>query len=295
MNKRKIRQNIAGYLFILPSMIGFLAFFVYPVFYSVFLSFMKWDLIRGFKASKFVGIDNYFKALKNEYFIAGLLNNLKILFIAVPLLLLLALLVACMLNSNIFLRGPLRTAYFMPYVTTITATAIVFSAMFHEELGPVNGLLRSIGIENVPKWLGSTKWAIPTIAIFWLWRNLGYCMIIYLSGLQSISKSYYEAASIDGATTFQKFRNITFPMVSPTSFFLAVTMAIFSFQIFAEVKVMTSGGPGNSSYTLVYHIYKSAFENYDMGYASSVALLFFGIIMFITLIQWLGQKKWVKY
>lgn len=295
MQIHRFKEHFAGYMFILPSLIGFTAFMLYPIIYSIFLSLMDWNMYQGFGGSTFIGFDNYLEVFKNEYFMGGLINNIKLLVFAVPILLMLALTLAHLLNSHVFGKGALRTVYFLPYITTITATAIVFAALFHEELGPVNGFLRAFGIENVPRWLGSVEWSLPTISIFWIWRNLGYCILIFLAGLQAISPSYYEAAEIDGASGIQKFFRITMPLVSPITFFLAVTMAIFSFSMFAEVKVMTEGGPGTSSYTIVYHIYKEAFERYDMGYASAASILFFIIILAITTIQWLGQKKWVNY
>lgn len=295
MNKKRKKESRAGYVLILPSFIGFCVFMVYPITYSFFLSFMDWSFMQGLSASEFIGFENYIAAFSNEYFQIGLVNNLKLLFVAVPILLALALVLAYILNGKIFGRGAIRAAFFMPYVTTVTATAIVFSALFHEEMGPVNQILRAIGIENVPRWLSSITWALPTIGIFWIWRMLGYCIIIFLAGLQNISSELYEAADIDGTNAIQKFRYITFPLISPTTFFLAVTMGIFSFSMLAEVKVMTGGGPGNATFTLVYHIYTEAFTKYDMGYASAVAILFFIIILIITLIQWIGQEKWVNY
>ncbi len=295
MKKKHIIENLVAYLFILPTLLGFLAFMVYPLIYSTFLSFWDWSMMKGIDGSKFVGIQNYLNVFQDLYFRDGLANNLKILLIGVPILLISALVLACILNTQIFGRGVMRTVYFLPYITTITAAAIVFAALFNEELGPVNGLLRSIGISDPPGWLTSIEWSTPTIGIFWVWRMLGYCMIIFLAGLQGVSKSYYEAASIDGASALQKFRFITFPLISPTTFFLAITMGIASFSIFAETKVMTGGGPGTSSYTLVYMIYNEAFVNYKMGYAAATGVIFFCIILFITLFQWIGQKKWVNY
>ncbi len=295
MKKGKFEENLVGYLLILPSFIGFLMFMVYPFLFSLFISFMKWNMFKGLEGSTFVGFDNYVKAINDEYFIAGLQNNLKMLFIAVPILLIVSLIVANFMNTKLFMKGPLRTIYFMPYVTTVTAAAIVFAALFHQDFGPVNAILRSVGVENPPAWLGSVDWALPTIGIFWIWRMLGYCMLIYLSGLQGISPSFYEAASIDGANAFQKFRYITMPLVSPTTFFLAVTMGIFSLSIMAEAKVMTNGGPGKSTYTMGLVIYREAFEKYDMGYAAAIATVFFSIILVITIVQWIGQKKWVNY
>lgn len=294
MNNR-IKQNITGYLFILPTLIGFIVFMAYPLIYSLFLSFMDWNMFKGLDGSKFIGIKNYIDAFHNEYFIVGLKNNITMTIIAVPILILTSLIIACILNKQIYARGCLRTIYFLPYITTITAAAIVFAALFHQEMGPVNYILKSFGIQNPPQWLGSTKWALPTLMLFWIWRNLGYCIIIFLSGLQNISKSYYEAASIDGAGPLLRFRYVTLPLISPTTFFLLITSIISSFQVLAEVKVMTDGGPGTATYTMVFHIYKEAFEHYNFGYASAVSLIFFFIILCITFIQWLGQKYWVNY
>ncbi|WP_305768574.1 carbohydrate ABC transporter permease [Candidatus Epulonipiscium viviparus] len=295
MKKIFRQETIIGYLFILPTLLGFIVFMGYPLIYSIFLSFWDWNMMQGVSGSEFVGLNNYIEVFQDSYFIAGLSNNLKMLFVAVPILLTLALTLACILNTAIFGRGIIRTIYFMPYITTVTAAAIVFAALFHDEFGPINEFLRIIGIENPPGWLASVDWSMPTVGIFWIWRMLGYCIILFLAGLQGIPKSYYEAAAIDGATGFAQFRHITFPLISPTTFFLTITMGIASFSIFAETKVMTSGGPGTSSYTLVYMIYKDAFENYEMGYASAIGIIFFSIILIITLIQWFGQKHWVNY
>ncbi len=289
------KEAVAGWLFILPCLIGFLVFMLYPLLYTSFLSLWDWNFYQGVNGSDFVGIENFTDVIKNEYFLTGLQNNFTIFVIAVPILLLLALVLASILNSAVFCRGILRTAYFMPYVTTVTASAIVFSALLHADYGPVNEVLRAIGISNPPGWITSSDWSVVTVAMFWIWRMLGYCVVIFLSGLQGISSSYYEASDIDGANTWQKFWKITFPLISPTTFFLAVTMSIFSFSLFAESQVLTDGGPGTSSYTIVFHIYTSAFVNFEMGYAAAVSLVFFGIILVITLLQWFGQKKWVNY
>ncbi|ONI43331.1 sugar ABC transporter permease [Candidatus Epulonipiscioides gigas] len=295
MKKNQLKETLVGFAFILPSFIGFMVFMVYPFFNSLMMSFMEWDMFAGFAGSKFVGLENYINVFKNEYFVTGLINNLKMLFIAVPILLILSLIVATIMNTAIFGRGILRTTYFMPYVTTVTAAAIVFVALFHEEFGPVNGILRSLGIENIPGWLSNPEIALITIMIFWIWRMLGYCILIYLAGLQNISTTYYEAASIDGASGWQKFRYITFPLVSPTTFFLAITMGIFSLSMMAEVRVMTNGGPGKSTYTMTLAIYQQAFQKYEMGQASAIAIIFLLIVLSITLLQWIGQKKWVNY
>lgn len=295
INKKKIRQNLVGYSFVLPAIVGFVLFMAYPLFNSLFLSFMDWNMFKGMEGSSFIGLENYKDVFTNHYFKAGIINNFKFMLMGVPAMLILSLVLATFLNQEIFGRGVLRAMYFMPYIATVTAVAVVFSALFHQEYGPINEFLRMIGVANPPGWLGSSKWALFTVVLFWIWKGVGYNVVIFLAGLQGISTSYYEAASIDGATKVQQFLHITMPLVSPTTFFLAVTSVIGSFQVFPEIKVMTEGGPGTSTVTTVYHIYDSAFVKFDMGYASAVAWVFFAIIVGITVIQWTGQKKWVKY
>jgi len=293
--KKIIRQNLVGYAFILPSLIGFFLFMFYPLFNSLFLSFMNWNMFKGLKGSTFIGLKNYKDVFANEYFRAGIVNNFKLMFLAVPILLIISLIIAVLLNQDIYGRGAIRTMTFMPYITTVTAAAVVFSALFHHEYGPVNSFLKMIGVSNPPMWLSSVDWALPTVGLFWIWKNVGYSVVIYLAGLQSIPRNLYEAAKIDGAGRFSQFLHITLPLVSPTTFFLAVTSVIASFQIFGEIKVMTKGGPGMSTETVIWHIYETAFEQFNMGYASAVAWVFFAIVVIVTLIQWIGQKKWVKY
>lgn len=290
-----IKHNLVGYSFILPSLIGFFLFMAYPLLNSLFLSFMDWNMFKGLSGSKFIGFENYVDAFNNEYFLAGIKNNLLFVFMAVPALIVTSLILANLLNMDVIGRGWLRTMYFMPYIATITAAAVVFSALFHPEFGPINGVLRSIGIKNPPLWTASIHWALPSVALFWIWKNIGYSVVIYLAGLQGIPKSYYEAADIDGASKFQQFINITMPLVSPTTFFLVITSVIGSFQVFAEINVMTQGGPGTSTVTTVYHIYEMAFRRFQMGYASAVAWIFFFMVVGVTVIQWIGQKKWVNY
>lgn len=290
-----LEKNIVGYSFIMPAIIGFVFFMAYPLLKSLYMSFMNWNMFKGESGSEWIGLKNYQSVLTNEYFQTGLGNNILLALMGVPILLLLSMIIATLLNEKMYGRGILRAMYFVPYITTVTAAALVFSAIFHPEFGPINSLLRMLGVNNVPGWATSVKTALPTIAIFWIWKNVGYCIVIFLSGLQGISRSYYEAASIDGATKIQQFFKITMPLVSPTTFFLAITTVIASFQIFPEVQVITQGGPGTATTTLVYHIYDMAFKQFNMGYASAVSWIFFALLIIITIIQWVGQKKWVNY
>lgn len=293
--KRKVKENLVGYSFIGVSLVGFLAFMVYPLIYSLVISFYDWNMFLGYSSSTFVGLKNYFAVLKDDYFITGFWNNIKLAIMVVPLLLIVALILSYALNSKIFGRGALRAAYFMPYIAITTASALVFSAVFNADYGPVNEFLKMLGVENPPGWAMSVTWALPVVALFIIWKNIGYCVVIYLAALQGISESYYEAASIDGANLFQKFIYITIPLVSPTTFFLVITNMIMAFNTFEAVQVLTGGGPGTTTYTMILRIYTKAFSEYDMGFASAAAWIYFCVVMVVTVIQFIGQKKWVKY
>ncbi|MFI3208431.1 MAG: sugar ABC transporter permease [Eubacteriales bacterium] len=293
--KRKVKENLIGYSFIGISLLGFLIFMVFPLIYSLVISFMDWNMFQGLSASTFVGIKNYITILKDDYFITGFWNNIKLAIMVVPILLIIALVLAYLLNGKIFGRGALRAAYFMPYIAITTASALVFSAVFNADFGPVNEFLRAIGVENPPGWASSITWALPVVALFIIWKNIGYCVVIYLASLQGISASYYEAASIDGANKFQQFKNITMPLVSPTTFFLVITNLIMAFRTFEEVQMLTGGGPGTTTYTMILRIYKLAFSEYNMGAASAASWIYFSALLVITAVQFLGQKKWVKY
>mgnify|MGYP002477339494 FL=1 len=272
-----------------------MAFMVFPMLFSFYLSFNNWNLFGGISDMEFIKFDNYAKIFSDDYFKAAISNNLIFTLIAIPILIMLAIIIAILLNKKIFLRGTIRAMIYMPYVATITASAVIFTVLFHPEYGPINNVLRSLGVENLPGWTMSSKWALITVALFWIWKQLGYSVVIFLSALQGISRSYYEAADIDGANEFKKFIYITLPLISPTTFFVLITSVIASFKVFAEVQVMTGGGPGTSTMTMVYHIYRTGFEYFDMGYASAVAWIFFLLVLVVTVIQWIGQKKWVNY
>ncbi|MGL1894476.1 MAG: sugar ABC transporter permease [Spirochaetaceae bacterium] len=292
INKKEI--SIA-YLFLLPSLIGFLLFMLYPIVFSIYLSLSDWSFFSGFSGIKFIGLENFKKLADDYYLNAALTNNMLLSLLSVPISIFSALIIATFLNMNIRFRGAIRTLVFMPYIATLVAVAIVFGALYNPDFGPINMFLRSIGIDNPPRWLSDIKWALPSVAILWSWKHIGYMTVIFLAGLQNIPNMYYEAATIDGAGSFRKFTNITWPLVSPTTFFLTITGVMNSLKIFPEIKVLTDGGPGTATYTMVYHIYTEAFENYNMGYAAALALLFFVITMIITLIQWALQKRWVNY
>lgn len=291
-NTLKVEKTINGYLFLLPNLIGFVALTLIPVLISLGISFTNWD---GFNKPEFVGLQNYMALFKDETFKISLLNNIYYTVGTIPFSMGIGLILALLMNSKIKFIGFFRVVYFLPYITAPIAVSVVWLAIYHPTLGPLNNFLMFMGIENPPIWTASVVWAMPAIIIMSIWKSCGYYMVLFLAGLQNISKSYYEAADIDGASRWKKFTVITVPLLSPTTFFAAVMGIISSFMVFDQIYILTSGGPGRATNVLVYHIYKESFQNYNFGYASAIAYFLFIVVLAVTLIQFRGQKKWVHY
>ncbi|RME85300.1 MAG: sugar ABC transporter permease [Caldilineae bacterium] len=289
-------QQWEGYLFILPSFLGFLVFVIAAVLFSLGISFSHWGL-TGFK--EWAGLQNYQALLRDPVFWRALGNTLFYLITIVPSQLVLGLAMALALNQALRGIGFYRLIYFMPVVTTIVAGAIVFRLLFSAQ-GPVNSFIEGaaallgFGVE-MPNWLGSTRYAKWAVVFLTLWKNTGFTMVIYLAALQGVPRELYDAAHTDGANAWQRFRNVTLPMISPTTFFLFVFQAIGAFQLFTEPFVMTRGGPANSSLSVVQYIYFAAFRDIRMDKASAMAWFLFVFIFIFTLIQNRMQQHWVYY
>jgi multiple sugar transport system permease protein len=292
--KTKLQDAIAGYVFILPNLIGFLVFVLGGLIFSLIISFTDWNLLKDFNTLKFVGFKNYIDLFKDSWFIDSLLNNLWFLCI-IPIQVFLAMIVASVLNSRIFARNILRAMYYIPYITSLVAVSVVWMTLLHPRFGPINRFIMLFGVENPPKWLADVFWAKPAVAIIMIWQQLGYHALLYLAALQTIPKDLYEAARIDGANKLQQFFKITIPMISPTTFLIVILSLIASFQSWSMIQILTQGGPGTATHTLGYYIYIVAFKFFRMGYASSIAWVLFVITFIITVVQWRGQKKWVVY
>lgn len=288
----KTREQVAGYLFILPNFLGYFVFVLVPILFSLYLVFVDWEYLKGFAGLHWVGLDN-FRALASDHkFIQSLENNLIFTAISVPASMIIGLLLAVALNKYVYMRTVLRTIIFLPYMTSLAAVSVIWSIMYNSSSGPINAFLKSVGIAHPPGWLASPHSALYAIIIMSVWMTIGYTMIIYLAGLQGISKDMYEAADIDGASKARQLMQITVPMLTPTTFLILVTQLIWSFQIFAPVAIMTQGGPMDSTMVLSYHIYVEAFRYNNMGYAAAMSWVLFAIIFVITIIQWQGQKRW---
>ncbi len=292
---KKLKETLVGYSFILPHLISVLLFLVVPLLYSLAVSFYEFNLFDGFLGSEFIGLENYIRMFTDPKVYLSVFNNLKYMLGTIPTTICIAMLLAVLLNDKVFFKNGLRTLFFMPYISSIAAMSHLWMNIFSPKFGFINTLLRELGIDNPPLWLASEDWALPTLMLIAIWGGLGYCIVIYLGGLQAIDPSLYESSDIDGASFWQKLFKITIPLISPTTFFLIITSIIGSFQVFGSINIMTEGGPGTSTYVIAYYTYFQAFTNFDMGYASSISWLLMIIIMFVTVLQWYGQKKWVNY
>lgn len=287
----KTREAIAGYLFLLPNILGFIGFSLIPVITAFGLSFTNWN---GMQKTKFIAFKNFVDLFSHDSFRVALKNTFVYALTFVPLSLIIALAVAVLLNQKLKGVKVFRAIFFMPYISSAVAVSYVWAALLNPTSGPVNMLLKAIGMENPPMWLTSTKWAMATVVIISVWKNFGYYTIIYLASLQGVPKHLEEAAMIDGANKWQVFRNVILPELRPVTFFCLIMAAISSFKVFDQVYVLTEGGPGQSTTTLVQYIYTNSFQNYRMGYGAAAAVILFLIIFVVTLIQYRGQNKWYK-
>jgi len=288
------QESLAGFLFVSPMLIGVTVLTLLPIIATFVLSFGDWNFVAGLNGFKWVGLDNFTKLFADDSFLISMRNNF-IFLLTVPIYLAISMVLAILINKYVYMKGFFKVAYFMPYISNVVAVAIVWQVLFHPSAGPVNQFLMSIGIANPPKWIADPAYALLSVMMISVWISIGYNMIIYLAGLQSIPKDLYEAADIDGANAWVQFRSITLPMLSSTTFFLLITGIISTFKVFDLIAVLTAGGPIQSTSMLVWYLYETAFINLRIGYASSMAVVLFGCVLIITLLQWLGQKKWVNY
>lgn len=292
INKIVLRNTRNGFLFLLPNLIGFLVFTLIPVVAVFMISFTDWN---AFGDPNFIGLTNYKAMFTDVNFKTAFINNLKYTLTFVPGTLIIALLFALAINQKIKAKGAFRVIYFLPHITSMVAVSIIWRMLYNANYGPFNSMLRAIGVANPPNWLADPKIALYAIIVMAIWKSYGYYMIIFMGGLTTIPKTYYEAAELDGANGWQQFWNITWPGLSPTVFLALITCVISSFKVFDAINIMTQGGPGRATYVLVYSIYTEAFVNYKFGYSSAISVVLFLMILTVTLIQWRGQKKWVNY
>ncbi len=287
-NKTALKKQLVAYSFIAPNFIGFAVFTLVPIIFAFVLAFLHWD---GANPIRWAGLSNFIALFDDDQFKAALKNTIVYTGGTVPLTLVGSLLLAVILNKKIRGRNFFRTVSFFPYVASLVAVAAVWNMMFNPTKGPVNMMLHSLGFKNVPGWAADRHWAMPTVIFFSVWKYVGYYMIIYLAGLQSISAELYEAADLDGANGWQKFISITIPQLSATTFFVLVMLTIQCFKVYDIVYMVTQGGPGTATLVLVYDIYNKAFISWRLGSASAVAMVLFLLVMTVTLIQFKGEQR----
>lgn len=291
--KTQSKNRIAAVSFLFPSIMGFLVFSLIPIIYSLTLSFTQWDIIGD--PPKFVGVENYIQILTTREFWDSLTHTLYFIIIYIPLIILTSIAVAGLLNNTYRGIRLYRVFYFIPVLTSWVAGALIWKWLLSPEYGPINQLLGFIGITG-PGWLQDENWAMPGIALASIWKDMGFFGLIFLGGLQSINPTYYEVAQIDGANWFHKFKSITLPLLSPTTFFIAVICIINSFQLFPQIMIMVvNAGPHGATQVMVERIYRIAFKHYQMGYAAAFSWLLFAVIFVVTIVQVRLQKRWVKF
>lgn len=293
-SKKQLKIDLTGYAFILPNIIGMFCFTLLPMLFSLVISFTDWDYTQGFGNWEFIGIQNFIEMWSDEWFLAALKNTLVFAITTVSSIICISIVIAVIIDKYCFAKTSMRLAMFMPYISNVVAVAIVW-VMMYSPWGPFTQMIKALGVENPPQWLGDYDWALFAVILMAIWSGIGYSVMIYTSAIQGLPADVYEAAKIDGAGEIRKFFHLTIPFLSPTTFFLIITQLIVAFQVFAQIQIMTRGGPGTSTNVLVYYIYTSAFSYYRMGYSAAMSWILFIILFVITIIQWHGQKKWVNY
>ncbi len=293
--ENKLRTFLNGIIYLIPAISILTIFHIYPIIKAFMMSF--YTKYNYFKHIVFeYGFDNYINLFNDEKFIIALKNTIIFVLAVVPISLILSVFIAVLINSNIKCKVLFRNIYFLPFITSTAAIAMVWQWIYHSKFGLLNYILGLIGIDSVA-WLVDPKWSMLALIIFSIWKTLGYNILIILTGLQNIDKQYTDAAKVDGANSVFRFFRITFPLVSPTMFFVSITSLIGSFKVFSEVYILfgKSPGPLNSCLTMVYYIYDKLAIKYSYGLASAASVVLFLIVFIVTSIQFVISKKWVHY
>ncbi len=291
----RFKEAVAGYIFLLPWLLGLLLFIVGPMVTSGYLSFTRYDIVN---TPEMVGLKNYVEIFtKDRLFWPSLGRTFQYALIVVPLSLTGSLLAAMLLNQGLRGNAFYRTFFFLPHLTPIVASAVLWGWIFNAEVGPINHWIRTItGSETAPGWFRDPDWAMAGLIIMAMWGAIGgNSMLIFLAGLQGVPQELYDAAEVDGAGGWAKFRHVTMPMLTPTIFFNMVLGIIGALRVFASAFVATAGGPAYATWFYSLHIYSKAFKYFEMGYASALAWIFFFVLFIFTYVQFQQSRKWVFY
>ncbi|MCZ6693793.1 MAG: sugar ABC transporter permease [Bacteroidetes bacterium] len=274
-------NKLLPYLLVSPYIIHLLVFVAFPVVFSLYLTFNKWNIISPME---FIGFGNFMRVFQDGLFFTAIYNTLKFLIVHIPLQIIVALLLAEILNQKIILRPFFRAAFFLPVVVSGVVVSMLWQQLYGFDTGILNRLLSTFGLGRIG-WLVDPDVAMVSIAIMATWKNVGLYVILFLVGLQTVPPQYYEAADLEGANHWQKFWYITLPMINPTIFMVVILSTIGGFSLFIEPYIMTGGGPLNSTLSAVLYIYKQAFTNYHMGYSATLGFFFAFIILAVVVIQ----------
>jgi multiple sugar transport system permease protein len=293
MSRMARREAVWGYLFLLPTAIGFIIFILGPMLGALGISLLRWDLLTP---AVFAGVSNFVGLFKDPRLHIVVVNTVLFVIADVLLNMLLGLALALLLRGrlNRAISYLARLAFFFPVIVSVSSAAAIWIFFLQKDLGVINYYLHLIGIPKIP-WLSSSQWSLRSVVLFDVWKNVGFYAMVFLAGLHNIPPQFREAAIVDGANSRQLFRHVTLPLLTPSIFFAVVIALINGFQVFAQAQILTRGGPGDASRTVVMYIYEQGFRYFQMGYASSVAVLLFVIIAVLTLLQFRSSQRWVFY
>jgi len=286
------RDSKWGYLFIMPMLLGFLIATVFPIITTFAYSMTNKNMMS--RTTDFIWLENYIKLFSDKTFKNTLVQTLQFTLLLLPTNLILTLALATLLKDKFKGCGFFRTAVFTPVVTSVVVWGVLWKYIFQSDNGLINAVLRMVGITG-PQWLMNVDLAIPVSVFVTLVKGLGMNMIIFIGAMLEVPRDYYEASSLDGATKIKQFFYITLPNIAPSIFLVLILTTIGSLKVFGQIKALTEGGPGTSSYVMVYYIYQTAFKNYKFGYASAISVILFLMIVALTLLQWTMRKRWVYY
>jgi multiple sugar transport system permease protein len=292
MSRMGRSQAIWGYAFVAVPVLGFVVFALGPMIASLYLSFTDYEVLAP---PEWVGLENYTRLFTRDFFIGRTLANTVFYLVGIPIGMAISLLLAMALNQKLRFQSLFRTVFFVPAVCSIVAAALLWKWIYNPDYGLIGTYLRMLGVDEPPAWLSNPRLVKPSLILMGIWGGLGYNMILFLAALQGVPKHLLEAASLDGASAWQRFRHVTLPAISPTTFFVAVTGVIGGLQNFDQVYVMTRGGPEYGSATFMLYLYVTGFQYFEMGYASAMAWLLAALVMIVTFLQFRLARRWVSY
>jgi multiple sugar transport system permease protein len=295
INKMKRQEMRVAYLFVLPFLVSLTIFWVIPVFNTFYMSVMDYNSLRPLSDLGYIGVQNYIDVFTDSDNMSSFGRSLAFAAIEVPLMLVVALMIALVMNGKYFGRGALRTMILIPYVCNITAVTIAWRSLLDPSSGPINVILSSLGWTDLPRWFSDPNMALGLAAVVYVYMNVSYQALVFLAALQEVSPELYESARIDGASGWRQFWSVTLPSISPTTFFLMVTSILGSFQTYNLIATLTNGGPGGTTEVAAFRIVKLAFGYNQFSVATAQSVVLFLMLMVLTVIQFKGQKKWVNY